>query len=89
MGAGPRLISLARIFHELAFRDRADGCSTGQPQGLGPEAYLNSTSQGKLVLPVPPVPSAVSGSAVSGSQAKEDPRTPGGTTISTVVVGDS
>ncbi|MDH3961828.1 MAG: hypothetical protein OEV25_00220 [Deltaproteobacteria bacterium] len=27
-------------------RDREDGCATGQPQGVGPEAYLNSTSQG-------------------------------------------
>jgi len=37
---------LARIFHELLSRDRADGCATGKPQGVGPEAYLNSTSQG-------------------------------------------
>ena len=37
---------VARIFHELAFRDHEDGCATGQPQGVGPEAYLNSTSQG-------------------------------------------
>ncbi|MEJ2235935.1 MAG: hypothetical protein P8X67_18670 [Syntrophobacterales bacterium] len=27
-------------------RDREDGCATGQSQGVGPEAYLNSTSQG-------------------------------------------
>ncbi|MEE9531579.1 MAG: hypothetical protein V3W52_11330 [Syntrophobacteria bacterium] len=27
-------------------RDRGDGCPTGQPQGVGSEAYLNSTSQG-------------------------------------------
>ena len=27
---------LARIFHELPFRDREDGRATGQPQGLGP-----------------------------------------------------
>ena len=39
-------IGLARIFHELPSRDREDGLATGQPQGLGPEAYLNSTSQG-------------------------------------------
>jgi hypothetical protein len=37
---------LARIFHELTSRDREDGCDTGQPQGVGAEAYLNSTSQG-------------------------------------------
>jgi hypothetical protein len=50
-----------RMFHELLSRDREDGrayppsqaCSlrrggraTGQPQGVGPEAYLNGTSQG-------------------------------------------
>jgi hypothetical protein len=34
----------------------------GSSQGLGPESYLNSTSQGELVLPVP--------SVVAGSQAK-------------------
>ncbi|MEJ2234614.1 MAG: hypothetical protein P8X67_11870 [Syntrophobacterales bacterium] len=27
-------------------RDREDGRATGQPQGVGPEAYLNGTSQG-------------------------------------------
>ncbi|MGW8222489.1 MAG: hypothetical protein ACWGP1_10125, partial [Syntrophobacteria bacterium] len=27
-------------------RDHEDGCATGQPQGVGPEAYLNGTSQG-------------------------------------------
>ena len=36
----------ARIFHELASRDREDGRATGQPQELGPEAYWDSTSQG-------------------------------------------
>ena len=40
------LLALARIFHELASRDREYGCATGQPQGVGPKAYLNSTSQG-------------------------------------------
>jgi hypothetical protein len=30
----------------LLSRDRGEGCATGQPQGVGPEAYLNSTSQG-------------------------------------------
>jgi hypothetical protein len=38
--------ALARMFHELMWRDRADGCATGQPQGVGSEAYLNGTSQG-------------------------------------------
>jgi len=37
---------IARMFHELQSRDRGDGCATGQPQGFGPEAYLNGTSQG-------------------------------------------
>jgi hypothetical protein len=39
--------SLARIFHELLSRDHEDGCATGQPQGVGSEAYLNGTSQGQ------------------------------------------
>ena len=34
------------MFHELLSRDREDGCATGQPQGVGPEAYLNGPSQG-------------------------------------------
>ena len=34
------------MFHELLSRDREDGRATGQPQGVGPEAYLNRTSQG-------------------------------------------
>ena len=38
--------NLARIFHELLSRDHEDGCATGQPQGVGSEAYLNGTSQG-------------------------------------------
>ena len=37
---------MARLFHELLSRDRDDGCVTGQPLGVGPEAYLNSTSLG-------------------------------------------
>ena len=37
---------LTRMFHELPSRDRKDGLATGQPQGVGPEAYLNGTSQG-------------------------------------------
>jgi len=37
---------LARMFHELMPRDREDGCATGQPQGVGSEAYLSGTSQG-------------------------------------------
>ena len=35
-----------RIFDGLALRDREDGRVTVQPQGFGPESYLNSTSQG-------------------------------------------
>ncbi|MDH3963430.1 MAG: hypothetical protein OEV25_08445 [Deltaproteobacteria bacterium] len=27
-------------------RDRGEGCATVQPQGVGSEAYLNSTPQG-------------------------------------------
>jgi len=34
------------MFHELLSRDRGDDCATGQPQGVGSEAYLNGTSQG-------------------------------------------
>jgi hypothetical protein len=37
---------LARIFHELLWRDHEDGCATWQPQGVGSEAYPNGTSQG-------------------------------------------
>jgi len=37
---------LARMFHELLSRDHEDGRATGKPQGFGPEAYLNGTSQG-------------------------------------------
>ena len=37
---------LARMFHELTSRDREDDSATGQPQGVGSEAYFNSTSQG-------------------------------------------
>jgi hypothetical protein len=37
---------LTRMFLELQSRDREDGRLTGQSQELGPEAYLNSTSQG-------------------------------------------
>ncbi|MGB6927825.1 MAG: hypothetical protein WBH05_01275 [Syntrophobacteria bacterium] len=34
------------MFYESLSRDRGEGCATGQPQGVGSEAYLNSTSQG-------------------------------------------
>ena len=37
---------LARIYYELLSRDRGEARTTGKPQGVGPEAYLNSTSQG-------------------------------------------
>ena len=41
---------LARMFHELPSRDCEDERATGQPQGVGSEAYLKSTSQGPPVL---------------------------------------
>ena len=34
------------MFHELMLRDHEDGRATGEPQGVGSEAYLNGTSQG-------------------------------------------
>ncbi len=37
---------LVRTFHELVSRDHEDGRATGQPQGVGSEAYPNGTSQG-------------------------------------------
>ena len=43
--------------------------------------YLNGTSQGEPVLPVP--------SVVSGSLSKEHPRTPGRMAISVVAASDS
>jgi hypothetical protein len=45
-------LALARIIHELVLRDCEDERATGQPQGLEFETYLNSTSQGELVLSV-------------------------------------
>jgi hypothetical protein len=39
-------VLLARIIHELVLRDCEDERTTGQPQGVGSEAYLNGTSQG-------------------------------------------
>jgi len=62
-----------RMFHELVLRDHEDGPATEQPQGVGPEAYLDGTSQGELVL----------------SLSKEQPRTHGRTVISVVVVSNS
>ena len=40
------------MFHELVSRDHEDGRATGQPQGVGSEAYLSGASQGELVLSV-------------------------------------
>jgi hypothetical protein len=34
------------MFYGLSSRDRGEGYATGQPQGVGSEAYLNGTSQG-------------------------------------------
>ncbi len=59
--------------HELVLRDCEDGRTTVQPQGLESEEYLNSTSQGELVL----------------NLSKECPRTPGRTFKSTVGVVNS
>jgi hypothetical protein len=59
--------------HELVLRDGEDEQTTGQPQGLESEAYLNGTSQGEPVL----------------SLSKEHPRTAGRTAESTVAAGDS
>ena len=36
---------LTRMFHELLSRDHEDGRATGQPQGVGSEAYLTGASQ--------------------------------------------
>ena len=33
------------MFHALPLRDSGEGRATGQPQGVGSEAYYNSTSQ--------------------------------------------
>jgi hypothetical protein len=49
----------------------------GNRKGVGPEAYLNSTSQGEPVLPVP--------SVVAGSEAEGTPED-GRTGISAVAV---
>jgi hypothetical protein len=37
---------LAWMLHELLSRDHEDGLASGQPQGVGLEAYLNGTPQG-------------------------------------------
>jgi len=34
---------LTRMFHDSVSRDREDERATGQPQGLEPEEYLDST----------------------------------------------
>jgi hypothetical protein len=54
-------IPLSWIIYELVLRDCADERTSGQTQGLASEWYLNSTSQGELVL----------------SLSKEHPRTHG------------
>ena len=40
------VVRLTRTFHEWLLRDHGDGGATGQPKGVGSEAYLNGTSQG-------------------------------------------
>ena len=80
------IMKAARIFHELLSRDQEDGratrsagacaaCRATVPRhrGIGSEAYLNGTSQGEPVLPVP--------SLSRGAKPKEYPRTPGRTAI--------
>ena len=42
----PKDLLSARMLHELQSRDREDGRATWLTQGVGPEAYLNGTSQG-------------------------------------------
>ena len=43
---GKGKIPLAWMLHELLSRDHEDERATGQPQGVGSEAYLDATSQG-------------------------------------------
>jgi|GEM_PF-3385988 len=57
--------ALTRIMHETASRDRGDGCATGQPQGLGPEAYLSVRR--KVRDPRTPGRTAISAVAAGGS----------------------
>ena len=46
MGVAARTLrNLTRMFYELLWRDHEDGRATWQPQGVGPEAYLNGMSQ--------------------------------------------
>ena len=40
-------IPLTLMFHELVSRDHEDGRATGQPQGVGPEAYLMVRRRGR------------------------------------------
>jgi len=56
---------LARIMHEAPSRDRGDGRATGQPQGLGPEAYLSVRR--KVRDPRTPGRTAISAVAAGGS----------------------
>ena len=36
------------MFYELVSREHEDGRATGQPEGIGAEAYLDGTSQGPI-----------------------------------------
>ncbi|MGB6927721.1 MAG: hypothetical protein WBH05_00745 [Syntrophobacteria bacterium] len=51
--------------------------------------YLNGTSQGEPVLPVPSVVSGSLPALSSSNGSKEHPRTPGRTSISVVAASDS
>jgi hypothetical protein len=56
---------LTRIMHETLSRDRGDGRATGQPQGLGPEAYVSARR--KVRDPRTPGRTAISAVAAGGS----------------------
>jgi hypothetical protein len=61
--------------HETPSRDRGYGLATGQPQGLGPEAYLFSTSQ-ESRTPGRTARSAVAAGGSSIMRAKTPPERP-------------
>jgi hypothetical protein len=64
-GRAVRPTSLARIMHETPSRDPGDGWATGQPQGLGPEAYLSVRR--KVRDPRTPGRTTISAVAAGGS----------------------
>jgi len=76
---------LARILRETPSRDRGDACVTGQPQGLGPEAYSFSTSQGSRPEDARLAAAQNGAPAQAGSCAKQ--RAFGATTLSPMQAG--